>query len=148
MSCGKITLALGDNASCIDRIVFVTWTQHEKIYYHKWLPSVFPLPSTLSYGAALEVEGSSVFLQWAKDSELRDQWMNVSDSDSDSEESSEGDDRGSKRSLWAERRRRAQPKKSPYDVEEDLVNNLIDEMSDEEDCDYGGDGVDGGSDSS
>lgn len=138
-----------NNRTLIDRIVFVTWTQMERVYYHKWMPSVFPLPSTLSYGAAYNVEGSSaVFLQWAKDSELRDEWLNPSTS---SESSDEGDEeaeggkkkkthrawtRGGRGYKWLKQKPKA---KSFYDVEEDEVDNLIEKMDENESWDYGGD---------
>lgn len=114
----------------------------ERVYYHKWLPSVFPLPSTLSYGAAYTAEGNSVFLQWAKDSKLRDEWMNVSSDESEVEEDDENNTSGPKKWVRRGKGYRWQVDPDYYDVDEAVVEGLVENMSSSSSCDYGGDELD------
>jgi hypothetical protein len=116
----------------------------EKLYYHKWMPSVFPLPSTLSYGAAYTAEGAAAVLQWANESDLRDKWMHVSTSSEEEEEEKE------KGGAWVRRGRgyrwhEKQEEEDYYKVDEAALESLYDDLVEEGDVDYGGDekGIEG-----
>jgi len=64
-----------NNREKIDRIVFVFWRDVEEVYYTKWIPSVFPLPSTLTYTDGLQHNPTKTIQHWAKNHSLLDGWL-------------------------------------------------------------------------
>jgi len=67
-------LETDENRTKIDRIIFVFWRAEEHLYYCKWMPSVFPMASTLSYGEAA-IEGPESLQFWAQNMVAMDRWI-------------------------------------------------------------------------
>jgi len=61
-----------NNREKIDKIVFVFWRDIEELYYVKWIPSVFPLPSTLTYREGLQNDPTMAIKHWAQNHFLLD----------------------------------------------------------------------------
>lgn len=80
-------LETDDNQSKIDKIIFCFWRPEEKLYYTKWMPSVFPLPSTLAYGEEGNETQSLAF--WAKNMINVKPWIYGEEVESDEEDSFE-----------------------------------------------------------
>jgi len=68
-------LEKGDNRTKIDRIIFVFWREIEELFYAKWIPSVFPLPTTLTYKEAIQLDPAKTIKHWAKNHSLLDPWL-------------------------------------------------------------------------
>jgi len=64
-----------NNRDKIDRIVFVFWRDIEELYYSKWIPSVFPLPSTLTYRDAIEGDTKPLINYWVKNHSILDSFL-------------------------------------------------------------------------
>jgi len=68
-------LEKNNNRDKIDRIIFVFWRDEEEVYYCKWMPSVFPLPSTLTYRDALEGDTKPLIKYWVKSHSILDPYL-------------------------------------------------------------------------
>jgi len=69
----------------IDRIVFVFWRDIEEVYYSKWIPSVFPLPSTLTFHDVIEGDSKPLIQYWVKSHSILDPYLynNADDEEED-----------------------------------------------------------------
>jgi O-acetyl-ADP-ribose deacetylase (regulator of RNase III) len=68
-------LEKNNNRDKIQRIIFVFWRNEEEVYYSKWMPSVFPLPSTLTYRDALEGDTKPLIKYWVKSHSILDPYL-------------------------------------------------------------------------
>jgi len=85
-------LETGENRTLIDRIIFSFWRPEEHLYYTKWMPSVFPLASTLTFGQAALQGNQEVALQfWAHNMMRMNPWIRTED-DSSEEDITVSDD--------------------------------------------------------
>jgi len=64
-----------NNRDKIDRIIFVFWRDVEEVYYSKWMPSVFPLPSTLTFHNTLEGNAQPLIQHWVKSHSILDPYL-------------------------------------------------------------------------
>jgi len=68
-------LEMGDNRHKIDKIIFVFWRDIEQIYYTKWIPSTFPLATTLTYYESIKINPTQTIKHWAANHNLLDPWI-------------------------------------------------------------------------
>jgi len=47
----------------------------EEIYYTKWIPSTFPLPTTLTYRESIQMNPTQTIKHWAANHSLLDPWL-------------------------------------------------------------------------
>jgi len=89
-----------NNRDKIDRIIFVFWRDIEEVYYNKWMPSVFPLPSTLTFHNTLEGGNAPLIQHWVKSHSILDPYLynheyeDQFEDDEKEEDQSEDDEKG------------------------------------------------------
>jgi len=68
-------LEMNNNRDKIDKIVFVFWRDTEELYYSKWMPSVFPLPSTITFGDVIGGDAKPLIQYWVKSHSILDPYL-------------------------------------------------------------------------
>jgi len=125
-----------NNRDKIDKIVFVFWRDTEELYYSKWMPSVFPLPSTITFGDRIEGDAKPFIQYWVKSHSILDPYLdNYYEDESDLHNPFMKSSKKNQRKSFYESSSEEKPDTNPFSEfssEEKPETNPFNELSSEE----------------